>query len=330
MPDENQLSKLEKTIRQLQSELSETKDSLYRSGLEINDLRDERDHFRLVADFASDWEIWFDPEGKFRYLSPSCQTITGYTVQEFTQTPELLYGIILPDDLPSFREFMSDILSFSEIGKPCEFRILTRSKQLRWCEMNCKAVFDQHGKYLGQRGSVRDITRIKAALGQIESITQSKQFETKAKIKYREDLGSRDRELMSFLMMIAQKNELIFYLKKQLKTIQPLTATPIQKKIADMLLKIEGLRHIDSDWESFSLHFGKLYPGFFERLSEKYPQLTVKERKLCAYLRLSLSSKEIASILNITTESAEISRIRLRRKFNLDRKVHLTDFISKI
>ncbi|MDP4206869.1 MAG: PAS domain-containing protein [Bacteroidota bacterium] len=330
MSEEDKIVRLENNIKTLEEELAKANDQFYRTQLEIQDLKEQKDHFKLVADFASDWEFWIDPEGKYRYISPSCQTITGYAAQEIMRSADLISEIIYPEDLPDFKHYMSNSLNFSDIGKTLEFRILTRTKQLRWCEVNSKAVFDQRGKYLGQRGAIRDITRFKTALGQIQELSQSKQYETKAKIKYKEDLEYRDRELMSSLMLISQKNELILYLRKQLKTIRPTTALPVQKKIEEMLLKIEGLRQINSDWDNFSLHFEKLYPGFFERLSQKYPRLTSREKKLCAYLRLNLSSKEIANILNITPESAEISRIRLRRKFNLDRKIQLTDFISKI
>ena len=75
--------------------------------------------------------------------------------------------IVFPDDESKLRQYLHDSTSFMQIGQSLEFRLLTRTKQLRWCELISKAVFDKTGSYLGQRGSIRDITRLKTALGQI-------------------------------------------------------------------------------------------------------------------------------------------------------------------
>lgn len=179
-------------------------------------------------------------------------------------------------------------------------------------------------------GSIRDITRLMTALGQIKELSDSKQLETKVKNRYKENLDAKDRELVSILMLVSQKNELLQYLKKNLQVIRPTTARPIQHKISEMLDKIESTRITSSEWDTFKIHFEKLHPGFFDRLQIKHPALTRKEKRLCAYLRLNLSTKEIANLLNITPESTEISRVRLRKKLDLTRQNKLSDVISRI
>ena len=156
-------------------------------------------------------------------------------------------------------------------------------------------------------------------------------WEMKAKQKYRDEIAGKDRELISSLIQIAQKNEMVLYLRKNLSVIRVTLPTPIQKKVTDMLLKIdEHQRRQVFNWEDFKFHFEKVHQGFFTRLKDKYPGLTLKDQRLCAYIHLGLSTKDIAGLINITSESAEIGRIRLRKKLGLNRLNNLFAFLQEI
>jgi len=318
-------------IVELEKQLSALKEQKYFQETENITLREEKEKYQLIADYSLDWEFWIDQKGNFRWISPSCNDLTGYTANEFFRESNLLYDIIYTEDLNSFRQFMHHSISFMQIGQYIEFRILTRSKQLRWCEMNSRAVFDKMGSYLGQRGSIRDITRLKSALGQIREMSETKVWESKARQKYRDEIAGKDREMVSSLIRIAQKNEIVLYLRKNLKVIQNTLAAPIRNKVTEMIQKIDEHQRMQIfNWEDFKLHFENIYQGFFERLKGKYPALTIKDQRLCAYIQLGLSTKDIAGLTNITPESAEIGRIRLRKKLNLDRIQNLATFLQKI
>ena len=71
-----------------------------------------------------------------------------------------------------------------------------------------------------------------------------------------------------------------------------------------------------------------VYENYLKRLGEQFPALTVSDKKLCAYLKMDLSSKDIAPLLNMSYRSVEMSRYRLRKKLNLDREVNLTEFLQ--
>ena len=197
--------------------------------------------------------------------------------------------------------------------------------------MNSKAVFDQRGLYLGQRCSIRDITRLKTALGHIREITENQVWEMKAKKRYQNELAGKERELVSSLIRIAQKNELVSYIRKNLSVIRTTLSLPMQQKVAVMIDKIDEHQRLQLfNWEDFKYHFEKVHQGFFVRLSGKFPKLTVKDQRLCAYLLLGLSTKELAGLTNITPESAEIGRIRLRKKLGLTRTQNLNSFLQVI
>ena len=324
-------SDAESRVQELEKQLSVLREKLHFLEAENITILEDKEKYQLIADYAQDWEFWIYPKGDFKWLSPSCNDLTGYTVNEFFSDPNLFFKIIHPEDESQIRQFLRDSNSFMQIGQSIEFRLLTRTKQLRWCELNSKAVFDRRGSYLGQRGSVRDITRLKSALGQIREMSDNQVWEMKTKQKYRDEIAGKDRELVSSLIRIAQKNEMVLYLRKNLSVIRSTLPLITQKKVTDMLLKIdEHQRQQVFNWEDFKFHFEKVHQGFFSRLKGKYPGLTQKDQRLCAYIQLGLSTKDIAGLINITPESTEIGRIRLRKKLNLNRSDNLSVFLQNI
>jgi PAS domain S-box-containing protein len=117
--------------------------------------------YRMVADFTYDWEYWENPDGTLRYVSPSCERITGYPAQQFLADPDLLVKLILPED----RQAWFQHLRRAESRQPgeVEFRIRRQDGEIRWIEHTCQPVSDPKGIFLGHRGSNRDITERKRA-----------------------------------------------------------------------------------------------------------------------------------------------------------------------
>jgi len=83
----------------------------------------------------------------------------------------------------------------------------------------------------------------------------------------------------------------------------------------------------DKQWEVFETAFDEVHEDFLVRLKTRYPKLTPKELRLCAYLRLNISTKEIAPLMNISIRGVEICRYRVRKKLNIDRDTNLTSLI---
>lgn len=123
----------------------------------------DRKH-RIVADNTYDWEFWLDPEGRFEYCSPSCERITGYTQHAFVQDPGLLVRLVHPEDQDRFQEHRRQ--ADARLGTDrleLRFRILRSDGSQRWIGHVCQPVFDEHGTFLGTRGSNRDITEQRVA-----------------------------------------------------------------------------------------------------------------------------------------------------------------------
>jgi len=126
------------------------------------ELKKSEEKFRTVADYAYDWEYWINPKGKIIYISPSCERITGYSVNEFSQNPKLLTDIVHPDDVAIVKNHKHKISETGEI-KPIEFRIISKNKEERWIGHVCQVVYNNNGLNIGIRGSNRDITDRKRA-----------------------------------------------------------------------------------------------------------------------------------------------------------------------
>lgn len=170
------------------------------------------------------------------------------------------------------------------------------------------------------------------ALQQKESALKSSQEEIDRlrNEKLMAEIQSKDKELASATMHLLNKNGFIDHTKTHLNSIikkskNQEVKNEIQKVIQSIDKNIAG----DNDWEQFEIHFDQVHGDFMSRFKKIYPDLSPQEIKLSAYLRMNLSSKEIAYLMNISTRGIEIARYRLRKKIKLERTANLQEFILK-
>ena len=130
-------------------------------------LRASEIKYRIVADNTYDFEFWLSPEDEFLYVSPSCEKITGYRREEFLADPGLLYRIIHPEDALVYERHRAEEEMKTEV---VQFRIVRHGGDVRWIEHTCQPVFDNERKFLGIRGSNRDITDRRLAEDEIKHL----------------------------------------------------------------------------------------------------------------------------------------------------------------
>ena len=312
----------------LEKEISELTDQIQNLEYEKRQVEERKDFYNKIADFSNDWELWFSTNGSLMYCSPSSMDITGYSPKQVMTESSLMGLLVYEEDREPFSRYLKDVLSLTIIRQPYEFRLVTRSRQIRWCEISCRAVHDKFGKYLGIRASVRDITKLKEALGHIKHLSEEKRLSREMQNKLTGEIEAKEREISSYLLILSQKNELIRYLEKNISKLDSLNTQYRQKKIAEMMQKIEQNNTSEMDWELFKVQFDNLYPGFFQDIEAKHPNLTQNDLRLCAFLKLNLSSKEIAGLVKISPKSVEVARVRLRKKLNLLRTQTLKKYFS--
>ncbi len=146
--------------------------------------------------------------------------------------------------------------------------------------------------------------------------------------KLEADINFKNTELASNAMHLVKKGELLTRIKSELnhimKGIDNPTANAELKKMIKALSEDDNM---DKEWEHFSKHFDKVHSDFLVELKEKHPTITPNELKLSAYLRMNLSTKEIAQLLNISVRGVEISRYRLRKKLEIQSDTSLFDYL---
>lgn len=142
------------------------------------------------------------------------------------------------------------------------------------------------------------------------------------------EVASKSIELANYTMTIIDKNEILLKIKNELqrlkKELGPRFPAYNYKKLNEML---EKSLSSEDEWKKFEFHFDQAHENFFKRLKAEYPDLTPNDLKLCAYLRMNLSTKEIAPLLNISVRGVEVRRYRLRKRLKLKREDNLVEFL---
>jgi DNA-binding CsgD family transcriptional regulator len=199
--------------------------------------------------------------------------------------------------------------------------------------------------YLGYRFFLRSMekSRLKEKEKQKDKFRQREQqlkeealFTEKELIRLRNEklnleMIHKEKELANSSMLIIQKNEILHKLKDELVKIKNALNDDQLKTDLNTTLKRIG-KEIDNEkqWQVFNTHVEQVHEDLFKKLKSQYPGLTPRELSLCAYLRMNISSKEIATLMNISTRGVEIGRYRIRKKLGLDRNANLTDFMLRL
>ena len=166
-----------------------------------------------------------------------------------------------------------------------------------------------------------------------EKICLLEQDQKNETVKFVDELKFKNKELMDMAISIIQKNDFLIKLKKQVMqfkvSLQDGNKVGL-KEFNQLTLQINQNLSIDKDREIFHLQAEQLNFEFYHRLMQRFPNLTPNEKRLCTLLKLNLSSKEIASLLNITPKSVEMNRYRLRKKMNVNKDEKLTEIIREL
>ena len=197
--------------------------------------------------------------------------------------------------------------------------------------------------FINQRSKkgAQDMERLK----EIELNEQKKQHEVETSEKKKEikelknqqlqyELRHKSQELASSTMNLIRKNEILLDIMDNItKVTEDIKSNNDSGSLISRLHKMERSikQSIDNDnnWKRFEENFDLVYENYLKRLGDMYPELNTSDKKLCAYLKMDLSSKDIAPLLNMSVRSVEMSRYRLRKKMDLDREINLGEFLQR-
>lgn len=189
----------------------------------------------------------------------------------------------------------------------------------------------QQRKFLAQQQKHEEEQRRLQYLHALEMDKAEKELVELRNAKLEVEIQAKNTELASAALHLVQKSDVLQKIKSQMSKLKE--GAPATENAADLkkILKTLNEEHkIDEEWQQFSQHFDTVHRDFLSKLKTKHPALTPNEQKLCAYLKMNLTTKEIAQLMNITTRGVEISRYRLRKKLEVPSGMHLFNFLDGI
>jgi hypothetical protein len=150
------------------------------------------------------------------------------------------------------------------------------------------------------------------------------------KTRLESELDYKSYELMMTMRYLIRKTDILRELHDKLDSLKEYSSKFPIKYIREMERIIDnGLDSQTEEWQNVMRNLKLSQEGFFRKLKDKYPSLTPNDLRLCSYLRMNFTTKEIANLTNISSRAVEIGRYRLRRKMNLGHDVNLTEFLIK-
>lgn len=167
-----------------------------------------------------------------------------------------------------------------------------------------------------------------------EIVRQEQQIESLEREKLEEELKHKSLEMANMMVNMTQKNEMLNDIKREIAkvmgSIKGNEGRETRQQLGAITANIDASINSQEMIQRIEEQFDLLHNNFMKRLSEQYPSLSANERMMCAYLKMQLSTKEIAQLFNLSVRGVETVRYRLRKKLGLAREQSLTDFINSI
>ncbi|MFN3529854.1 MAG: tetratricopeptide repeat protein [Bacteroidia bacterium] len=178
-----------------------------------------------------------------------------------------------------------------------------------------------------KRLALADLQNTKLNEAQLDSELKIKQLHEELLNK---ELELRGRELTTHTLQIIRKNRLLGELRDKLQKLSKSNPSEQKQIVRDLGKKIDISLVQEKEWVSFNKSFEEVHQGFYSVLHNLHPDLSAAEIRLCALIRLNMSSRDIATILGISADSLRVSRYRLKKKLGLEAEAKLTPYIHAI
>ncbi|UKT62545.1 triple tyrosine motif-containing protein [Pedobacter mucosus] len=185
-----------------------------------------------------------------------------------------------------------------------------------------------------KRDSLKISTRLQAEQDEVlkqELDQNEKQIAKLQTEKLQAELASKNRELSNSAMTLVYKNELLQKLSDEITKLKDENGKKLSEDQTRKIQKVinDGMND-ERDWHLFENSFNEAHESFFKKLKAQHTNLVPNDLKLCAYLRMNMSSKEMSSLLNITLRGVEIRRYRLRKKLEVPHDKNLSEFLMEL
>jgi DNA-binding CsgD family transcriptional regulator/cell division protein FtsL len=143
------------------------------------------------------------------------------------------------------------------------------------------------------------------------------------------DLEYKNKELTTNVIYLAKTNEFIADVAEKLVKRRIYFTRENQKLIDELIRDLQSFSDKNT-WREFELRFQEVHINFYTKLLELHPDLSANEKKLCAFLRLNMTTKEISAITYQSLNSITVARSRLRKKLGVDKEENLITYLEQL
>jgi PAS domain S-box-containing protein len=278
--------------------------------------------FRMLFDTSPEAIVISDLKGRFVSVNKAFTELLGYSSDEAIK---LSFRDITPEWLiDSEMDYYNDNCFKSQPVINIEKAYITKSGSMVPVCINYWLIYDETGTPFRLGAFVKDLSLIKKA-EQLE--TSLFELETE---RLKNELDSKSQLLSTKMAQLVEKNSLIVSLMTQLEDLKSIPAARIGERIDEIIMEMsESRKEKEEIWTQFEATFDSINSSFHENVAKAFPFLSNNERRLVAFFKMNLSTREISGITHQTIRSIEMARSRLRKKLNIDRHTSLSSFFSQ-
>lgn len=319
----DEIEKLNKEYRAINEELKVTNEALVETKGQVEK---SEERLNLLIKNSNDILVLANQQGEQFFVSEAAQKLTGYTIDELLGPVE---NVIFPDDLEIVRQHWLRVLSDKEAADVVQYRHKHKEKGYVWFETVTQNFLD-HPAIRSIVANVRDITERKKAEIALQESEAIKARLLNCEIeRINSELETNQRSMAAATLKLLQNSEWDAKITERLMEIEKHTSAEGKQKINSLIADNKRIS-FNSNWDEFEILFEKVHRSFYEELNTRFPTLTANERKICAFLKLNMSNKDIAQITFQSDEALKKARLRLRQKLNIDRGTNLVTFLQNI
>lgn len=323
LQQKKEIEELNKEYVTLNKKLTQSNEELLIAKRKIEE---SEERLQLLIKNSNDIFVLSNRQWEPFFVSDAAKRITGYSSNELLSSS---VASIHPDDKQRLEQHWKKILEDRTTADTVQFRHRHKQNGYVWLEAVAQD-FLTHPAINAVISNIRNIDEQKKAEEAFKEKEELKKKLLQMEIEQKnEELAAKQKAMTAATLKLVQNSERDSRSLKMLEDIEKNTNDE-GKRCIKSLINDYKLQSYNSNWDEFELLFEKVHQSFHEKLNEQFPELTPNERKLCVFLKLNMSNKQISQITFQTDEALKKARLRLRKKLNIDRDTNLVSFFQNL
>ena len=276
--------------------------------------------FRLLFDTSPDGILLMELDGKIIKTNSAFRNMTGYTENELKNRS--YFDIVAGEDKANELPTLKNSILFGDTIDTVERNYIKKDGNILQALVKGWIIKDQFGLPVQMGAFIKDLT-VQKIVEKDESLLLESE-----KDKLEQELESKNRELSSKIAQLIEKTELFNSLVEKVDEILSRKPDNVFEELQEMMNMLQENKTEDF-WNQFEMTFEQINKSFYDNIYERFPKLSNNEKRISAFLKMNMSTKDISHITHQSVRSIEMARTRLRKKLKLKRSDNLTAFLSQ-